>query len=65
MYLVEIASTLRSSQCNWKAKGAEEVKVFGGGYSGEELRSLFTGLTLPCGYGKKLLGRYFVIMTVV
>lgn len=31
MYLVEIASTLRSSQCNWKAKGAEEVKVFGGG----------------------------------
>lgn len=26
MYLVETASTLRSSRCNWKAKGAEEVK---------------------------------------
>lgn len=26
MCLAEIASTLRSSRCNWKAKGAEEVK---------------------------------------
>jgi len=26
MYLVETASTLRSSQCSWKAEGAEAVK---------------------------------------